>query len=129
MRPLGDILGSMANRYRWHRAELLLEVERVWAEAVGPQIAAATRPIAFMDGTLTVAVPSPVWTQELRYLEEELCAALNRRVIGGEVHHLKLVVRPAAPPRSDAHASGREAVRRLSQTSARLHRNPSDGSN
>jgi predicted nucleic acid-binding Zn ribbon protein len=128
MRPIGDILAAMADRYRWHRAELLLEVEKVWAAAVGPQIAAVTRPIGFMDGTLTVAVPSPVWTQELRYLEDELCAALNRRITGGEIHHLKLMVRPAAPPRSDGHASDREALRRLAQVSSTLHRNPSDGS-
>ncbi len=126
MKTLHDILADLAERYRWDRAEVLLEVEKVWPDAVGPQIARAARPIGWLDGVLTVAVPSPVWTQELRYLDEELRAAVNRRITGGEVTRIRTVVRPSAPPNPSA--DRQQAAARLAALSERLHEPPPDGS-
>ncbi|MDA8199964.1 MAG: DUF721 domain-containing protein [Thermaerobacter sp.] len=124
MKTLHDILTDLADRYRWHRAELLLEVERVWPEAVGPQIARVTRPIGWLDGVLTIAVPSPVWTQELRYLEEELLSAVNQQITGGEVRRIRTVVRPGIP--ASAGGTRQEATARLGDLSKRLHEPPPD---
>lgn len=124
MKTLQEILGEMADRYRWHRAELLLEIERVWPDAVGPQIARVTRPIGWLDGVLTIAVPSPIWTQELRYLDEELRSAVNRRLTGGEVHRIRTVVRPRG---AESPAAARQnAAARLHAVSDRLHEPPVD---
>ncbi len=124
MKTLHEILSEMADRYRWHRAELLLEVERVWPDAVGPQIARVTRPIGWLDGVLTIAVPSPVWTQELRYLDEEIRSAVNRRLTGGEVQRIRTVVRPGVAQNSAA--ARQQASQRLHAVSDRLHEPPRD---
>jgi predicted nucleic acid-binding Zn ribbon protein len=97
VKRLGDILQDVVGRYRWQPAEGLLEIQAVWAEAVSPDLARVAVPVGFLDGTVTVAVPTSVWVQELTYLREPLMAELNRRLEGVRVTRLRLVVRAAAP--------------------------------
>lgn len=56
------------------RASVLEE----WAEVVGPQIAAVTRPrLIAADGTLTVGVTTHAWMNELSLMERSLMAKMN----------------------------------------------------
>ena len=55
----------------------------VWESAVGPQIAGRARPVSFRDGTLTVAVSSAPWMQQLTFLKKGITEQLNARL--GEV--------------------------------------------
>jgi predicted nucleic acid-binding Zn ribbon protein len=48
-----------------------------WRQAAGPQVAAATQPIRFARGTLTVVCESSVWTNELTYLGGSLLEKLR----------------------------------------------------
>jgi len=49
-----------------------------WPNAVGPQIAAVTKPISVTpDGTLFVAVSTHAWMSELSLMEPDLLRALN----------------------------------------------------
>jgi predicted nucleic acid-binding Zn ribbon protein len=56
----------------------------VWESAVGPQIAGRARPVSFRDGTLTVAVSSAPWMQQLTFLKKGITEQLNAR-LGEEV--------------------------------------------
>lgn len=49
----------------------------VWEDAVGSRIALHAVPVAFRDGTLTLAVDSAPWMQQLNYLKRELIAKVN----------------------------------------------------
>ncbi len=70
-------------------AGLLGEVQRVWADAVGPVIAAEARPVAERDGTVTVACASAVWAHELALLAPSLVNALNTRLAPSRVSALR----------------------------------------
>lgn len=67
-------------------AERLREAEiwRLWPEVVGATVASRARPLRIIKGTLTVAVSSGPWMQELRFLSAMMREKLNDR-LGGEV--------------------------------------------
>lgn len=56
----------------------------IWEEAVGAQIAAKAQPAKFQAGTLTVAVATPPWMQQLTYLRQEMIRKLNN-LLGEEL--------------------------------------------
>lgn len=111
MERLGAILKTMAGRYHWHAVEALLQIQLRWAEAISPELARIAKPIGFLDGTLTVAVPSPVWVQELQFWREALCNRLNERLDGTRITRMRFVVRAwgetAGPAPVDAGALAR----------------------
>ena len=51
-----------------------------WAEAVGPEIAGHTRPVAIRGEVLEVAVDSSVWCQQLQLQTPGILAALRETV-------------------------------------------------
>ncbi len=67
-------------------AERLREAEiwRVWPDVVGATVAARAQPLRIINGTLTVAVSSAPWIQELRFMTGMMKEKLNSR-LGGEV--------------------------------------------
>ena len=77
---------------------LLAEAQRVWTEAVGETIAAASRPTAERGGTLTVACSASVWAQELDLMAPTILPRLNSCLRQGEITRLRCV---AVPVRDD----------------------------
>jgi len=60
------------------------EIWRVWPEVVGPGLVNRARPLRIINGTLTVAVSSAPWMQELRFMTGMIKDKLNNR-LGAEV--------------------------------------------
>jgi hypothetical protein len=67
-------------------AERLREADiwRFWPEVVGPTVATRAMPLRIIKGTLTVAVSSGPWKQELGFLKGMMIEKLNER-LGGDV--------------------------------------------
>ena len=67
-------------------AERLREAEiwSVWPEVVGTALAGRAQPLRIINGTLTVAVSSAPWMQELRFMTAMMKEKLNLR-LGDEV--------------------------------------------
>lgn len=67
-------------------AERLREADiwRLWPAVVGQVIASRAQPLRIINGTLTVAVSSGPWMQELNFLKGMIREKLNDR-LGGEV--------------------------------------------
>jgi predicted nucleic acid-binding Zn ribbon protein len=74
-RPLAGAVGALAERLR--PATPLGVVQGVWAQAVGPALAARAEPVAEHDGTLTVLCASGAWAQEVELMGPALVAAVN----------------------------------------------------
>src|SRR6185369_8531771 len=53
---------------------------RVWADAVGPQVARRAQPVRLRGRTLLVAVSSAPWMQELQLLKRTILAELAARL-------------------------------------------------
>jgi predicted nucleic acid-binding Zn ribbon protein len=67
----------------------LAAVQRVWAGAVGPVVAAECSPVSERGGVVTVACRSAVWAQELTLLAPELVGRLNAATGGSAVTELR----------------------------------------
>jgi hypothetical protein len=67
-------------------AERLREAEiwRIWPDVVGATLACRARPVRIINGTLTVAVSSAPWMQELRFMTAMMKEKLNS-CLGDEV--------------------------------------------
>jgi len=67
-------------------AERLRETEiwRIWPDIVGDALASRAYPVRIINGTLTVAVSSAPWMQELRFMTAMMKEKLNS-CLGAEV--------------------------------------------
>jgi hypothetical protein len=91
---------------------------QVWDSAVGKQIASRARPVSFRAGTLTVAVTSAPWMQQLSFLKKGIMEKLNA-YLGEEIVrdlYLKAGVpsRPApspSPPKTYRALTSKEELR------------------
>jgi predicted nucleic acid-binding Zn ribbon protein len=81
-RPLGAALRGV--RRRSEPKTLLAAVQGVWAEAVGPAVAAQAAPIRERERVVTVACKSATWAEELDLLQIELLGGLNERLGDGD---------------------------------------------
>ena len=74
---IGEILRKVLKKRNIPHTSTDRRLLDLWARAVGPQIAARTRPEAVKRGTLHVRVSSPVWMHQLQFLKEEICGKIN----------------------------------------------------
>jgi predicted nucleic acid-binding Zn ribbon protein len=79
---------------------LLGEVQRVWAPALGHQLAEHAEPVSERDGVVTARCDSAVWAAELTMLAGSLCERLNTRIGGRRpVVAIKFTAAPRRPSR------------------------------
>ena len=88
-------------------AERLREAEiwRIWPDVVGAALAARACPVRIINGTLTVAVSSAPWMQELRFMtammKEKLNSSLGAEVVREIVLKAGRVDQPPAEVQDD----------------------------
>jgi predicted nucleic acid-binding Zn ribbon protein len=68
-----------------------------WAEIVGDNVAAHTRPLSLRGGALHVGVDDPAWAPELRFQEARILARLVEVLGPVEVTRIEVRVRPTKP--------------------------------
>ena len=78
---LGDILGRLFTAHGWGRRQGRLQLERAWAEAVGPEHAAQTRVSLVRRGILEVVVGNAVLLQELAHFHKRRLLEQLRRLL------------------------------------------------
>lgn len=88
-------------------AERLREAEiwRIWPDVVGAALATRACPVRIINGTLTVAVSSAPWMQELRFMtammKEKLNSCLGAEVVREIVLKAGRVDQPSAEVQDD----------------------------
>jgi predicted nucleic acid-binding Zn ribbon protein len=75
-------------------AAALAQVFERWPEVVGTAVAAHSRPVSLVGGTLVVAVDQPGWAAQLGWLEAELLGRFAECLGPGVVTALRVRVRP-----------------------------------
>lgn len=84
MNPLGDLLARSLKEMGLERKVRERQALAMWAEVVGPQIAAASSARDVRDGVMFVSCKSSAWSNELSFHKSEIVGRLNEAV-GGEV--------------------------------------------
>jgi predicted nucleic acid-binding Zn ribbon protein len=95
--PLAAAIGGLLEGRGWQQRAAMGSVFGRWAEIVGKDLAAHTRPDNFADGELAVTADSTAWATQVRLLAPELIRRLNAELGDGTVRRVKL--RGPAPPR------------------------------
>ena len=88
---------ACSTREGWQQRAAMGSVFGRWAEIVGADLAAHTRPDSFADGELAVTADSTAWATQVRLLAPVLVKRLNAELGDGSVRRVK--VRGPAPPR------------------------------
>lgn len=83
-KPLSDLMPDALSGLGLTERLREAEIWHLWPEVVGQAIATQAQPLRIIGGTLTVAVSSGPWMQELTYLKSMMKSKLNTR-LGGEV--------------------------------------------
>ena len=95
--PLASAIGGLLDAEGWQQRAAMGSVFGRWAEIVGADLAAHTRPDSFADGELAVTADSTAWATQVRLLAPVLVKRLNAELGDGSVRRVK--VRGPAPPR------------------------------
>ena len=77
MQTIRSLLEPIIRAHRLEPGLLSMRLQAQWLDLVGPQIAAHSYPSEIRRDTLTVVVDSPVWSQELSLLKDELIRRVN----------------------------------------------------
>jgi predicted nucleic acid-binding Zn ribbon protein len=94
--PLTGAIDSLIEGRGWRQRRAIGSVFGRWAEIVGRDLAAHTRPDSFADGELAVTADSTAWATQVRLLAPVLVRRLNDELGDGSVRRVK-VRGPAAP--------------------------------
>jgi predicted nucleic acid-binding Zn ribbon protein len=105
--PLADALAAVRAELGLAADDVVVTLTARWAEIVGGDVAAHARLLSVRDGVAAIAVDSPPWATQLRFLEPALVARA-REVTGSDaVRSVSVRVRPA-----EASAEGPETARK-----------------
>lgn len=96
--PLTAAIGGLIDSRGWREPAAAGSVFGRWAEIVGPELAAHTRPDSLSGRELTVTADSTAWATQVRLLAAQLVRRLNAELGDGSVERVK-VRGPAGPPR------------------------------
>jgi predicted nucleic acid-binding Zn ribbon protein len=95
--PLLSAIDGLLDIRGWQQQAAMGSVFGRWAEIVGQDLAAHTRPDSFADGELAVTADSTAWATQVRLLAPVLLRRLNDELGAGSIRRVK--VRGPAPPR------------------------------
>jgi predicted nucleic acid-binding Zn ribbon protein len=96
--PLAAAVDGLISDQGWALAAATGSVFGRWADIVGPDLAAHTRPETLADGEILVSADSTAWATQLRLLAGQLIRRLNTELGDGTVRRVK-VRGPASAPR------------------------------
>jgi predicted nucleic acid-binding Zn ribbon protein len=91
-RPIAVALGPA--RDQWAPETLLAEVQRIWSDVVGPEIAVEAKPASERAGVLTVSCSASVWAQELDLMAPAILGRLNAALRSGQLQRLRCIAVP-----------------------------------
>ena len=95
---LDAALGGLLSARGWRQRAAVGAVFGGWADIVGPQVAAHTRPDSFDEGELVVLADSDAWAAQVKLLAPQLLRRLAEELGAGTVRRVR-VRGPAGRPR------------------------------
>jgi predicted nucleic acid-binding Zn ribbon protein len=99
--PLNSAIDGLIDTRGWREATTAGSVFGRWAQIVGSDLAAHTRPDSLADRELTVIADSTAWATQVRLLAAQLVRRLNAELGDGSVERVKVrgPAGAAGPPR------------------------------
>ena len=97
MNELGKLLPRFLNKHvRGNQAPVIEVLSPLWSRIAGKAMAEQSRPVAFGNGTLTLAAFNAPWATELRGLHHEILTAVNRTLGRPLVKRVRVKLAPSS---------------------------------
>ncbi len=77
MEKAGEIIKRIISKRRWEQKFGIEYLKSKWKECVGAPIASHTSPSFISKKKLYIDVDSPVWANQLNFLQEEIIKKIN----------------------------------------------------
>jgi hypothetical protein len=87
-----EILARLVERKRFIGRNGGLLLPHTWTTCVGEQVAQHARPLRLSKGTLTLAVESSAWMNELQFYVPEIMERVNEKLGAGKVKEVRMKV-------------------------------------
>jgi predicted nucleic acid-binding Zn ribbon protein len=91
---IGSVIDTVVENYRLESDHELIQVWRLWDEAVGETIAKNARPAVFKGKLLIVHVVSSSWIHQLQFFKKEMIAKLNTALGKALIEEIKFKIGP-----------------------------------
>lgn len=88
--PLGAAINNLLAAEGWGLAAATGSVFGRWAQIVGSDLAAHTKPESLSDGELTITADSTAWATQVRLLAAQLVRRLNTELGDGTVRRVRV---------------------------------------
>ena len=89
---LSELIDTLVSSVQVDRNVEVLRLWDNWEEAVGIEIAMASRPILFKDDTLLVHVKSAPWLHQIQFQERELIERVNTYLGAIQVRQIRFKI-------------------------------------
>lgn len=89
--PIATILEGLVKKRRWATVLTAHRIREIWEKAASRGLRAHCRVASWRNGSLELHADSPVWSQEVSLLSEELATRINQEA--GEHLVEKIIVR------------------------------------
>jgi len=89
-----NVLRKVMHRSTGSSSGDLTRIWELWDRAVGPVIAANTRPAAFKGNLLLVHAASSTWLHQLQFMKEDILQKVNQSLGEGTVADIKFKIGP-----------------------------------
>ena len=112
-KPLSGIVSALIRSRGWKEPVAVSSVLARWAELVGPEIAAHTRPLSFENSIVQVQCDSTAWTTQLRLMHGQLIDLFRRELGEGVVTQVRILGPNGGrwPQRGQRRTSGMRGIR------------------
>ena len=97
-KELGGEISQVLGELGLDGAQRAFSIAERWEEAVGPEVARHSRPVAMRGDILEVVVDSSVWAQQLQLQRPNLLGALARTLSEGQTPPSDLRFRVSGQP-------------------------------
>jgi predicted nucleic acid-binding Zn ribbon protein len=91
---IADALARVQAELGLPQTDVLRTLSEEWSSVVGADLAAHARLVAVRDETVSIAVDSPLWATQLRYLEADIVERANVLVGATVVQAIQVRVEP-----------------------------------
>jgi len=92
LQSIGDVLFPLLKKRGMASRIEDNAIRKLWPKAVGPKIAAQTKPDSLRNGTLFVKTVSSVWVQQLHFMREEILTKINNLLTKPVIKEIRFVV-------------------------------------
>ncbi len=90
-KPLGLAIDAFAKQAGWEQTLSREELALKWAELVGPDTAARSKPVGIQGGTLVVQCDSTAWTKQLQYMRAQIVTRILEDFPDAEIEDVRFI--------------------------------------